>query len=53
VVLSGDESDATVRELMGAGATAYRRKGMAAQALAESLIQSINARAAERHGQFR
>jgi DNA-binding NarL/FixJ family response regulator len=48
VVLSGDESDAGVRELMQAGAIAYRRKGVAPQVLAESLIQSIDAHASER-----
>ena len=52
VVLSGDESDGAGRELIQAGAISYRRKGIAAQALAESLIESINARAAERHGQL-
>jgi DNA-binding NarL/FixJ family response regulator len=51
VVLSVDESDATVRELMAAGATSYRRKGVAPQVLAESLVESINAHAAERHQQ--
>jgi DNA-binding NarL/FixJ family response regulator len=51
VVLSVDESDATVRELIQAGATSYRRKGVAAQVLAESLIESINAHAAMRHRQ--
>jgi pilus assembly protein CpaE len=49
VVLSIDESDATVRELIQAGAIAYRRKGVAPQALAESLTDSIRARAVERH----
>ena len=51
VVLSVDESDATVRELMQAGATSYRRKGVAPQVLAESLVESINAHAAVRHQQ--
>src|SRR3979409_165827 len=37
VALSGDESDGVVRELMQAGAIAYRRKGIAPQLLAESL----------------
>jgi DNA-binding NarL/FixJ family response regulator len=48
VVLSVDESDTTVRELIQAGAIAYRRKGVSVQALAESLTDSIKARAAER-----
>jgi DNA-binding NarL/FixJ family response regulator len=43
VVLSGDESDSLVRELMQAGAIAYRRKGLAPQVLAESLTESIKA----------
>jgi DNA-binding NarL/FixJ family response regulator len=45
VVLSGDESDRIVRELMQAGAVAYRRKGVPADALAESLTESIKAHA--------
>jgi DNA-binding NarL/FixJ family response regulator len=49
VVLSVDESDASVRELIQAGAIAYRRKGVAPRALAESLTESIKARAVERH----
>lgn len=53
VVLSGDEADGTVRDLIQAGATAYRRKGVTAQALAQSLIESINAHAAERRAQLR
>ncbi len=48
VILSGDESDAVVRELMSAGATAYRRKGVAPDVLAESLRESIKAHAAAR-----
>jgi DNA-binding NarL/FixJ family response regulator len=52
VVLSVDESDATVRELMAAGATSYRRKGVAPQVLAESLIESIDAHAAVRRQQY-
>jgi DNA-binding NarL/FixJ family response regulator len=50
VVLSGDESDGVVRELMSAGAVAYRRKGIAPKELADSLTQSIKVRAAERQG---
>jgi CheY-like chemotaxis protein len=47
VVLSSDESDAVVRDLMEAGAIAYRRKGGAAQVLADSLTESIAVRVAE------
>jgi DNA-binding NarL/FixJ family response regulator len=43
VVLSGDESDRLVRELMQAGAVAYRRKGVTPHVLAESLNESIKA----------
>jgi DNA-binding NarL/FixJ family response regulator len=43
VVLSGDESDKVVRELMRAGATAYRRKGISPELLAGSLRDSIEA----------
>ena len=46
VLLSADESDAVVRELIQAGATAYRRKGAAPEVLAESLVASIEAHAA-------
>jgi DNA-binding NarL/FixJ family response regulator len=53
VVLSGDEADGTVRDLIRAGATAYRRKGLTAQALAQSLIESIGAHAAERRARLR
>ena len=45
VVLSGDESDRVVRELIQAGAITYRRKGLAPDVLAESLIESIRAHA--------
>jgi DNA-binding NarL/FixJ family response regulator len=45
VVLSGDESDRVVRELIGAGAIAYRRKGVPPEALAECLTESIKAHA--------
>ncbi len=48
VVLSGDESDAVVRDLMAAGATAYRRKGADPHALAECLQEAIRAHADER-----
>jgi DNA-binding NarL/FixJ family response regulator len=43
VVLSIDESDGVVREMLQAGAVAYLRKGLAPQALAEALIDSIAA----------
>ena len=42
VVLSIDESDRMVRDLMQAGAIAYRRKGITQQALAESLTDAIS-----------
>jgi DNA-binding NarL/FixJ family response regulator len=47
VVLSGDESDALVRELIRAGAVAYGRKGLGAPALVELLNESIEARTRE------
>jgi DNA-binding NarL/FixJ family response regulator len=47
VALSGDESDKSVRELIGAGAMAYRRKGIATPLLAASLTESIRANAGE------
>jgi DNA-binding NarL/FixJ family response regulator len=50
VILSGDESDEGVRELMHAGAVAYRRKGLAPAALASSLTDSIKAHAEWRRG---
>ncbi len=53
VILSGDESDASVRELMRAGAIAYRRKGVAPAVLAESLIDSIDVCARERRDAVR
>jgi DNA-binding NarL/FixJ family response regulator len=43
VVLSSDESDSVVRELMEAGAIAYRRKGVAPEVLAVSLTEAIKA----------
>ncbi len=49
VMLSVDESDGVVRELMRAGAIAYLRKGVAPQVLAESLAESIEAHAHGRH----
>jgi DNA-binding NarL/FixJ family response regulator len=48
VVLSVDESDGVVRELMQAGATAYLRKGVAPHILADALMDSIEAHAHER-----
>jgi DNA-binding NarL/FixJ family response regulator len=48
VILSGDESDQVVRELMTAGAVAYRRKGVDTQVLAESLRDAVSAHAVER-----
>jgi DNA-binding NarL/FixJ family response regulator len=45
VVLSGDESDHVVRELIQAGAITYRRKGVAIDVLTESLNDSIKAHA--------
>jgi CheY-like chemotaxis protein len=43
VVLSSDESDPVVRELIQAGAMAYLRKGSAPQVLSDSLTDSIKA----------
>jgi DNA-binding NarL/FixJ family response regulator len=48
VVLSVDEADGVVRELMQAGAVAYLRKGVEPRALAEALVDSIEAHAVER-----
>jgi DNA-binding NarL/FixJ family response regulator len=48
VMFSGDESDATVRDLIGAGAVAYARKGIDPQELSELLKDSIGVRAKER-----
>jgi DNA-binding NarL/FixJ family response regulator len=48
VVLSVDESDGVVRELLQAGAITYLRKGIAPEALADALIDSISAHASER-----
>jgi len=53
VVLSSDELDGTVRELLLAGATAYCRKSETPQALAEWLKQSITRRVSERAAQAR
>jgi DNA-binding NarL/FixJ family response regulator len=48
VVLSVDESDGRVRELIQAGATAYLRKGLAPKALSAALMDSIEAHAVQR-----
>jgi DNA-binding NarL/FixJ family response regulator len=48
VLLSGDESDSVVRQLIRAGASAYCRKGISPQALAESLTDAISAHAEHR-----
>jgi DNA-binding NarL/FixJ family response regulator len=45
VVLSIDESDGVVRELIQAGATAYLRKGVEPHVLADALMDSIDAHA--------
>jgi two-component system NarL family response regulator len=50
VVLSADESDEVVRELISAGAMTYLRKGVATQELLESLSESIRAHGMERMG---
>jgi DNA-binding NarL/FixJ family response regulator len=43
VALSGDESERGVSEMLGAGATAYIRKGVSAQELAQKLILCMEA----------
>jgi two-component system, NarL family, nitrate/nitrite response regulator NarL len=43
VVLSADESDALVRDLLQAGAMTYRRKGITPHELTETLESSIHA----------
>jgi DNA-binding NarL/FixJ family response regulator len=45
VILSGDESDEGVRQLMSAGAIAYLRKGLATPAFVASVTASIRAHA--------
>lgn len=47
VVLSGDESDVAVNELMRAGAVAFCRKGISPNELTDLLIDSIAVRARE------
>ncbi len=44
VILSVDESDRSVRELLGAGAIAYLRKGVAGDKLAETLARALHAK---------
>jgi DNA-binding NarL/FixJ family response regulator len=51
VVLSGDELEGVVRDLLMAGASAYCRKGATPAVLTDLLMQSIDARAGERVGQ--
>jgi PAS domain S-box-containing protein len=48
VILSGNESDETVRELIRAGAIAYCPKGIDPREFAELLVSSIAVRAIER-----
>jgi DNA-binding NarL/FixJ family response regulator len=48
VVLSGDESDQLVRDLIRAGAVAYSRKGIDPEDLVALLHNSIEVRAIER-----
>jgi DNA-binding NarL/FixJ family response regulator len=48
VMLSGYMSHGVVRELIQAGAIAYRRKGVPTRVLAEALTDSMKAHAAER-----
>jgi DNA-binding NarL/FixJ family response regulator len=50
VVLSSDESDTAVRELILAGAMSYQRKGVERDLLARSLHESISARGARAVG---
>jgi len=47
VVLSADESDRMVVDLLQAGAVCYRRKGLPAHALARTLADSIAAHVGE------
>jgi len=50
VMLSGYQAHGIVRELMQAGAIAYRRKGVATHLLATALTESMKVHAAERRG---
>jgi DNA-binding NarL/FixJ family response regulator len=45
VILSGDESRPVVLELLGAGATAYIRKGATASQISETLTEALQATA--------
>jgi DNA-binding NarL/FixJ family response regulator len=47
VAFSGDESERGVSEMLSAGATAYVRKGVSPQELAQKLMLCIETRAAE------
>jgi CheY-like chemotaxis protein len=49
VMLSGHRADGVVRELIQAGAIAYRHKGVAPRVLADALTESIKVHTAERH----
>jgi two-component system, NarL family, response regulator LiaR len=51
VVLSGDESDVLVRELIQAGAITYQRKGVPTRVLGETLVESIRVHATELQAQ--
>jgi DNA-binding NarL/FixJ family response regulator len=53
VILSIDESDTVVRDLIRAGAVAYCRKGIDPHDLAELLGDAIHARTQEREGSRR
>jgi DNA-binding NarL/FixJ family response regulator len=48
VMLSGDESDGVVRELMREGVSAYLLKGVGQQVLTDTLMDAVEARASER-----
>jgi len=49
VVLSADESDGVVRDMIGAGAIAYVRKGASSEELAVTLQRAIDAHAQLSH----
>ena len=51
VVLSGDESDHVVRDLINAGAITYQRKGVPTQVLGETLVEAIAVHAGELQAQ--
>ena len=48
VILSGDESDQIVRELLGAGAIAYVRKGVTGSELSKTLTDALKVKAAQK-----